>query len=129
MEVPRGQGQRVMVVDDDPVSGFAIEKIVEMLGYHVKRHMRPEEALADFTTAPHYYDLIVSDLAMPGMNGAEMIDRMTQLRPDVSAIVVTGFIETERQRMLEKSTARAVLHKPVSRDDLARTIAQHVRTR
>jgi PAS domain S-box-containing protein len=128
-DAPRGQGERVLVVDDDAVSGFAIEKMIEMLGYAVKRHTRPEEALAEFSAAPDRYDLVVSDLAMPGMNGAELIQHLMRIRADLPVIVVTGFIETERQRMLEQAAARAVLHKPVSRDELARAVAQHVRRR
>lgn len=126
-EIPRGNGQRVMVVDDDPVSGFAIEKMIERLGYKVTRHNRPEDALAAFAAAPTSYDLIVSDLAMPVMNGAEMLERMHQLHAGLAAIIVTGFIETERQRLFERSVARVVLHKPVTREDLARAVAQHVR--
>lgn len=126
-EFPRGHGERIMVVDDDAVSGFAIEKTIERLGYSVKRHSRPEDALAEFTAAPDDYDLVVSDLAMPGMNGSELIEHMIRLRADLPVLVVTGFIETERQRGLERTAARAVLHKPVSRDELARAIAQHVR--
>ena len=92
-----------MVVDDDAVSGFAIEKTIERLGYSVKRHSRPEDALAEFTAAPDDYDLVVSDLAMPGMNGSELIEHMIRLRADLPVLVVTGFIETERQRGLERT--------------------------
>jgi len=68
-EILRGHGERILVVDDDAVSGFALEKIIESVGYQVTRCTRPEEALARFTAAPSSYDLVVSDLAMPGMNG------------------------------------------------------------
>ncbi|HEY1109396.1 MAG TPA: PAS domain S-box protein [Opitutaceae bacterium] len=126
-EIPRGRGQRILVVDDDPVSGFAIEKMIERLGYQVTRFNRPEEALAAFAKAPTSYDLVVSDLAMPLMNGAEMLERMQQFNPGLAAIIVTGFIEAERQRLFERSVARMVLHKPVTREDLARAVAHHVR--
>ncbi|HUR56171.1 MAG TPA: response regulator, partial [Opitutaceae bacterium] len=127
LDIPRGQGERILVVDDDAVSGFAIEKIIESLGYSVHRCTRPEEALARFAAAPSSFDFIVSDLAMPGMNGAELIEHLIRIRQDLPVIVVTGYIESARQRMLEKSSARAVLRKPVSRAELARAIAQHIR--
>jgi PAS domain S-box-containing protein len=126
-DVPRGNGERILVVDDDNVCGFAVEKIIESLGYRARRCTRPEDALAEFTAAPNDVDLVVSDLAMPGMDGAELIERMTQIRPDLPVIVITGYIESVRQRRLEKSAARAVLRKPVSRDELARAIAAHLR--
>jgi PAS domain S-box-containing protein len=126
-EVPLGNGERILVVDDDNVCGFAVEKIIESLGYRASRCTRPEDALAQFTAAPGNFDLVVSDLAMPGMDGAELIERMTKIRPDLPVIVITGYIERIRQRRLDKSTARAVLRKPVSRDELARAIAAHLR--
>jgi CheY-like chemotaxis protein len=121
-----GRGERILVVDDDPVCGFAVEKMIESLGYRVSRFTRPEEALAAFTAQPQIFDLVVSDLAMPGMDGAELIGRLVAIRPDLPVIVITGFMESARQRLLEKSHVRAMLRKPVSREDLAQVIAQHL---
>ncbi len=124
--VPRGSGQRILLVDDDTVSGFAIEKLIESLGYAVKRHTRPEDALAVFTADPACCDLLVSDLAMPGMNGDELIERMLAVRASLPVIIVTGFVESARKDMLEQTAARAVLRKPIVRDEIARALAAHV---
>jgi CheY-like chemotaxis protein len=121
--IPRGHGERILVVDDDAVSGFALEKIVESLGYQVTRCSRPEEALARFAAVPSSYDLVVSDYAMPGMNGEELIGRLAQIRPELPVIMASGFLENARQRIIEQGIARAVLSKPVKRDELAREIA------
>ncbi len=127
--IPRGAGERILVVDDDAVSGFAIEKMIESLGYRVTRSTEPEEALSRFAAAPTSFDLVVSDLAMPGMNGAELIEHLVRIRPDLPVVIVSGYVESTRQRLLEKSAARAVLRKPISRDELARAVAQHLRAR
>ena len=127
--VPRGNGERVLVVDDDGVSGFAIEKMIESLGYTVSRCMRPEEALARFAAAPSGFDLVVTDLAMPGMDGQELMAHLRKIRADLPIIVVSGFVDAARQRVLDQAGARAVLRKPVSRDELARAVAQHVAVR
>ncbi len=124
LEIPRGHGERILVVDDDAVSGFALEKITESLGYSVSRCVRPEEALARFAAAPSSYDLVISDLAMPGMNGEELIGHLAQIRPDLPIIVASGYLENARQRILDRGLARAVLAKPVKRDELAREIAK-----
>ena len=122
-EIPRGHGERVLVVDDDAVSGFVIEKLVESLGYAVTRCTRPEEALARFAAAPSSYDLVVSDLAMPGMNGEELIGHLAEIRPGLPIVVASGFLENARQRIVDRGIAHAVLNKPVSRDQLARALA------
>ncbi|MBI4621724.1 MAG: PAS domain S-box protein [Verrucomicrobia bacterium] len=126
-EVPRGNGERILVVDDDTVSGFVTEKMAESLGYTVTRCTRPEEARARFTAAPSAFDLVVSDLAMPGMTGEELIEHLVRIRPDIPIVVATGYVETVRQRILERGAARAVLRKPVSRDELAQALAQSLR--
>jgi two-component system cell cycle sensor histidine kinase/response regulator CckA len=127
-DVPHGRGESILVVDDDSVCGFAVEKMVESLGYRATRCTHPEEALAQFTAAPGDYDLVVSDLAMPGMDGAELIGHLTKVRASLPVIVITGYMETARQRLLEKTPVRVVLRKPVSRDELARAIAQQLQS-
>jgi PAS domain S-box-containing protein len=123
---PFGRGEHILVVDDDPVCGFAVEKIVESLGYRATRFTQPEDALAQFSAAPSSYDLVVSDLAMPGMDGAELIGHLTAVRPTLPIIVITGYMESARQKILDKTPVRVVLRKPVSRDELARSIAQQL---
>jgi len=125
-EVPHGAGQRIMVVDDDGVSGFSLEKLIETLRYSVKRYTRPADALAAFAADPHAWDLVVSDLAMPGMNGDELARRLLRIRPDLPVVIVTGYVETVRQQLLEATAVRAVLHKPVARPELARALAKHL---
>jgi PAS domain S-box-containing protein len=124
---PRGHGERILVVDDDAVSGFAIEKTIESLGYTVTRITRPEEALARFTASPASFDLVVSDLAMPGMNGEELIEHLIKVRRDLPIIVVSGYVESARQRILARGAARGILRKPVTRDELGCAIAEHLR--
>ncbi len=123
---PRGEGERILVVDDDAVSGFAIEKMIESLGYNVSRCTRPEEALARFTAAPSSFDLVVTDFAMPGMDGQELMQQLLLLRADLPVVVVSGFVDIERQRSLEESGARTVLRKPVSRDEIGRAVAAYL---
>jgi PAS domain S-box-containing protein len=122
-DVPFGNGERILVVDDDAVCGFAVEKMIESLGYRATRFTSSDEALAQFTLTPATYDLVVSDLAMPGMDGAELIGHLLNIRPSLPVIVITGYMETARQRLLEKTPVRVVLRKPVSREELARAIA------
>lgn len=122
--IPGGHGERILVVDDDNVSGFVIEKLVEVLGYTATRCTRPEEALVLFSADPSGFDLVISDLTMPGMNGEELIGHLAALRPNLPIVIASGFLENARQRILDRGIARAVLDKPVSRDELARALAQ-----
>jgi CheY-like chemotaxis protein len=63
------------------------------------------------------------------MDGAELIEHIIAIRGDVPLLVMTGFVESARLRVLEQFPVRAVLRKPVSRDELARALTQHVPAR
>jgi CheY-like chemotaxis protein len=121
-EVQRGSGERILIVDDDTVTGFALEKLIESLNYQVSRYVRPEEALARFVAEPTGFDLVVTDLAMPCIDGQELLRRVRAIRADVPVVVVSGYVDGSRQRTLELLGAGAVLRKPVSRADLGRAL-------
>jgi CheY-like chemotaxis protein len=60
------------------------------------------------------------------MNGDELARRLLRIRPDLPVVIVTGYVETVRQQLLEATAVRAVLHKPVARPELARALAKHL---
>jgi DNA-binding NtrC family response regulator len=53
--------------------------------------MTPQDALAQFETDPARYDLVLTDLTLPGMNGEEMLERMRSLNPNLRAILASGY--------------------------------------
>ncbi|HEX4343638.1 MAG TPA: PAS domain-containing protein, partial [Verrucomicrobiae bacterium] len=78
-----GNGERVLLVDDEELPGRTVEKILTKLGYQVKRFLNPEQALTDFSTSPKKYDLVLSDLAMPGMSGQDLGAAMLKMHPHI----------------------------------------------
>jgi DNA-binding NtrC family response regulator len=65
-------------------------------------------------------DAIVSDFAMPGMSGAELMLQVAWIRPDLPGLIVTGYPGVERLGELPKRIR--VLHKPVSRAELVEQV-------
>ncbi len=123
--LPRGHGERILLVDDDNVSGFAIQKLIESLGYRVTRFTAPLEAIAHFRSAPLSYDVVVTDLAMPAMPGDAVAEELLRIRSSIPVLLVTGFLEPARQPALDQIGIAAILRKPPSRDELAAALARH----
>jgi len=123
---PAGRGQHILWIDDDLATNLAIARTLESLGYRVTACRRPTEGVEKFTAAPSDFDLVLTDLSMPEMGGDEIIASLHRLAPNVPMLVITGFVEPRERDALLALGARDVLHKPLTRDELAAAIARHV---
>ncbi|MEI6667977.1 MAG: ATP-binding protein [Acidobacteriota bacterium] len=120
--VPRGQGQRLLYVDDEPALVMVFKRGLTAMGYQVETHTNPEEALERFASSPDSFDLVITDLAMPGLSGRELARRILDLRPDQAIVMVTGFSGTLTPERARQLRLRAVLHKPLDMADLGRAV-------
>ena len=80
---------RVLVVDDEQVMRTFLSKALTKLGYQVDLASNAEEALERF--APRVYQLVLSDLRMPGISGLELLERLTELDPRLAVVIMTAF--------------------------------------
>jgi len=124
-----GNNERILFVDDDDLAGRAMEKILNRSGYQVIWFKNPVEALAHFRSRPAEYDLVVSDLAMPGMPGNDLVAALRRIRPDLPILITTGLIDPVIQEQVRELGVGNVLLKPVSAATLAREIAQQLADR
>jgi PAS domain S-box-containing protein len=86
---PAGSEMVLLVEDDAAVRGFA-RRCLELNGYAVVAFGAPDAALDHATAHPRSFDVLVTDLVMPGMNGATLADRLATLRPDLPILFVTA---------------------------------------
>ena len=101
-EVPPGAGERLLVVDDEPVIARVVSEQLRRLGYHVTAVNDPEEALELLAEEPDEFDLLLTDLQMPRMDGVELAARAGQVRPELPVVLSTG-----NRWSVPQSTARA----------------------
>ena len=85
-----GRGERVMVVDDEPDVAELAGLILKRGGYGVAVYTNPLDALAALQEAPDAYDLILTDLTMPGMTGQELAAAILRIRPRMPVVLCTG---------------------------------------
>jgi signal transduction histidine kinase len=121
--VPRGQGERVLFVDDDPAIAGLAGKILRQLGYAVSIHHRAETALAEWQAAPDAFAVIVSDLTMPGMNGLQLLGEVHAVRPHQPFVLISGFFSEIDSNEASSLGVAAMLPKPLSYAPLGRAVA------
>jgi CheY-like chemotaxis protein len=80
------------------------------------------EALEAFRAQPDRFDLVITDMTMPNMTGAELAPKLLDIRPDIPIILCTGFSEVINEEKAKAMGIREYILKPVVRDVLARTI-------
>jgi signal transduction histidine kinase len=110
-------GERVLVVDDEPDIVDMMVIGLERLGYRAVGAGDPREALEAFAEDPQAFDVVVTDLVMPGLRGTELIGRIKAIRPDIRAILCTAFSDGAVSG--SANIADAAFRKPVSAEAIA----------
>ncbi len=127
---PRETG-RILVVDDEESILTLSRRILERAGYEVLVASEGREALGLFARHRAEIGLVLTDLAMPGMNGFTLLWALRRSKPDLRVMVATGQGSETNLRELELMGVREVLLKPFSSrrllDAVARTLAEPVR--
>jgi CheY-like chemotaxis protein len=111
-----------MVVDDEPDVADVTGQRLARWGYAVTICTDSREALERFRRSPGQFDLVVTDQAMPHLNGDLLGREMLRLRPDLPVIVCTGFSKTLSEETALAMGFRAFLAKPLSARALAQTV-------
>jgi len=82
------------------------------------------EALAALRLKPTDFDLVVSDLAMPGMSGLDLAEALRGIRPDIPIIINSGFVDTPTQIRISALGNQRLLLKPFSVESLTQAVHQ-----
>jgi PAS domain S-box-containing protein len=106
---------RILLVDDAADTLITTSAFLSKAGFEVVRAHDGDAALAILAHGPRFHAM-VTDFAMPGMNGVDLITESRQIQPGLPALIITGFAEVKGQSVLP--TGVPVLHKPLSRLDL-----------
>jgi PAS domain S-box-containing protein len=118
-DAPRGQGETILLVDDEPALRQLGRKLLERFGYLVLTAESGEEALSLYARQRDRIDLVVLDQIMPGMGGRKCLQRLLGMQPDLKVLVLSGFVpDTAEEPAGQLPGARAVLKKPVGSNEL-----------
>ncbi len=117
-----GGTEHIMVVDDDPNILTLRQRLLSKMGYQVTGFFSSPKALAAFQENPQEYDLLLTDMNMPEMDGRKLAASFLHIRPDIPAILCTGHSELVNQQNAEKYGFQALLEKPIKPETLAETL-------
>jgi PAS domain S-box-containing protein len=116
-------GATVLVVDDETDLAAMTCAMLRALGYSVVSCTSSAAAWSMLRDDPYAVDLLITDHAMPGMSGEELAASVKKLRPELPVIMCTGFSSKLADAHARELGASALLLKPVSRDELAHSVA------
>ncbi len=115
----------IMFIDDEPASTRMISIMLAKLGFSIQAFNSPQEALDRFRIDPCRFDLVITDLTMPVMNGVDLATEIHAERPDLPIILMTGYgKDLESIRSANWHGIRKFLKKPVKMTELAATISE-----
>ena len=111
----------VIVVDDEKEVEECLQTVLGRLGYDDVSFYDPLKAIEYLRDSDGSIDLILSDIAMPGIDGIEPARRAGEIKPDVPVILLSGYSERFPEAAALPNV-KGVLHKPVLRADLAEAV-------
>ncbi len=118
-----GKG-RLLVVDDEAAIVEWTRELLIKIGYAVTAVTDSREALEIFRAAPDDFDLLLTDMAMPYMNGLELAGRVREIRPDQAIILCTGFSGGVSSEAMNRSGIVDIIMKPMIAGELAKAVDQ-----
>jgi signal transduction histidine kinase/CheY-like chemotaxis protein len=127
-QLPRGNGETVMIVDDEPTLVALVEEMLAELGYEPVGFDSSAAALAAFRADPGRFDLILTDEAMPDLIGTELARQLRQCRLGIPIILVSGHGGTQLAKAATLIGVNELLCKPLQRHELAESVARVLRS-
>lgn len=115
---------RVLVVDDEAAIQYAISKSLQKLGYAVDSAGTGEDALAFLKTQE--YDVVLTDIRMPGISGVELLAQVREMYPDTSVVMMTGYADLDAAVESLRLGATDYLRKPSSNKDIRESVEKGI---
>jgi PAS domain S-box-containing protein len=122
LTAPRGQGERILYVDDEVSLADVGGRRLTSLGYAVTTSTHPAEALEHVRRAPDGFELMITDYTMPHMTGVALAQAVATLRPDLPILLLTGYVEDISADELRAAGVHRVVQKPATLQELGEAV-------
>jgi len=111
--------ETILLVDDEQIIIDVARDMLEILGYQVITAQTGQEAIDIYTRQKDEIDLVIQDMVMPGMNGADIFRALKKINPDVKVILASGYIMNKQIAAVLEQGCRAFMPKPFRLEDLS----------
>jgi CheY-like chemotaxis protein len=109
---PPARKKRILYIEDEQIVINVTKQILEYLGFEVDVLMQSREAISLLKTQSEDYDLIITDMNMPHMNGIELSKILLEIRPDIPIILCTGSGNAIDEEEIRALGIKGILPKP-----------------
>jgi PAS domain S-box-containing protein len=117
-ELPKGR-ERILFIDDEEILVKLGQVMLSKLGYEVEGECSSFTALEKFKADPERYDLVITDMTMPGMTGVELARELLSIREDLPMILCTGFHDSISPVKAKQLGFREFVLKPILMQQIA----------
>ena len=119
-----GGSESILLVDDEPQIVNLLQVMLSSMGYRVSAFTDSVEAAKAFEANPREFNLVLTDMTMPGITGQELARRVLHVRPELPVLLATGFSERINEEQARRIGIRKFLYKPILRSDLAQALRE-----
>ena len=109
-----GEGERILLIEDEPGLRQVTQRVLEDRGYVVRACSTATEAVAAFGEAAESFDLVLSDVVLPDGRGPDLVFGFLKERPDLKALLVTGYTDERADWNRVREAGLTLLQKPVA---------------
>ncbi len=127
-DAPRGDGQTVLLVDDEEPLVRLGEELLAGLGYEPVGFVSSIAALDALRAAPARFDAVLSDESMPALTGRELAAVARRLRPGLPVVLMSGYVSPALLQQAREIGVADVLSKPLAGREIARALASALRS-
>jgi len=117
-EQPQRGTERIMVIDDEETIVKYVSDVLDKMGYKTTCYTNGLQAFQDFARSPGNFDLVITDMTMPYMTGADLAQKILEIKADIPIILCTGYSELVNKEKALAMGIAAYLQKPVSVNSL-----------
>ncbi|MBM0108282.1 response regulator [Steroidobacter sp. S1-65] len=118
----KGAGRRVMYIDDEEALVYLVTRVLQKSGYQVSGFSDAEQALQTLRERPRDFDVVVTDLSMPGMSGFHVARAVHEIRGELPVVVTSGYVRAEDRETAKDVGVRDLVLKPDTVEELARVL-------
>jgi CheY-like chemotaxis protein len=114
--------EHILFIDDEDILIDLGKQMLKKLGYRVETRTQPVKALEVFRAGPDKFDLVISDMTMPNMNGDTLAMELMKIRPDIPVIICTGYSERMDDQRAQELGIKGLIMKPFTIRSLSKTV-------
>ena len=122
--VPDGAGERILLIEDNANTLEILSDYLNSRHYEVSGAPDGTEGIQRFEENPTAFDVVITDLGLPGMSGEDLARQILSIAPETKIIAITGYVDAEVNQKLRDEGFHTIIRKPLDFDMLLRSIGE-----